>query len=244
MSSSVSSHLATDSVHILGSCPRPRRRGRPVLLIAALVLALGWCAQVARADGDPASDVLLNLPYFLPTDAGSAAAARQTQLAGVLNAAARSGFPMRVAIIAHPDDLGSVTPLWDEPVSYASFLGVELSFVYHGQLLVAMPDGLGLYTPGELPQAERSAIGSMPAPGTGVHLVSGAIAAVRGLAEAAGHPLSGSLVAASAPPPPAASNHVVSLIAFGGGLVLILLSWTASLRARPLRRRSTIPSAS
>lgn len=212
-------------------------------LIVVLGLAGDWGAQAARADGDPASDVLLNYPYFLPFDAGSATVAYQSQLAAVLRAAARAGFNMRVAIIAHPDDLGSDTPLWREPVAYARFLGVELSFVYHGQVLVVMPDGLGLFTVGSLPRAEVAALAAMSAPGSGA-LASAAIAAVRALSAAAGYQLPGAIPAAATATAPS-STDTGSLLAFGAGAILIALAWTASLRARPVqaRRKTTISPA-
>ncbi len=206
--------------------------------------ASGWGAALARADGDPASDVLLNYSYFLPWDAGTAAIADQAQLAGVLQAAVRAGFRLRVAIIAHQDDLGSVTPLWGDPVDYARFLGEELSFVYRGQVLVVMPDGLGLFSVGTLASAERAAIAAMPAPGAAGRLPAAAIAAVRGLAAAAGHPLSGWLIAAAAPRAAPASDQLPSWLAFAAGAVLVALAWAASLYARPLqRRRNTITTA-
>ncbi len=72
-------------------------------------------------------------------------------------AAAKSGYPLRVAVIASPADLGSVTPLWRQPQAYAGFLGEELSLLYKGTLLVVMPDGFGLYGPGAAVPAQRAA---------------------------------------------------------------------------------------
>jgi hypothetical protein len=216
-----------------------------VALIAVVVLAGGWWAQAARADGDPASDVLLNYPYFLPFDAGNATVAHETQLVAVLRAAAREGVPIRVAIIAHQDDLGSDMTLWDQPVAYARFLGVELSFVYHGQVLVVMPNGLGLFTVGSLPKAEITTLEAMAAPGSSTRLATGAIAAVRALAAAAGHPLPAA-IATAAPAAAPSSAGSGSLLAFGAGAILVALAWAASLRARPLqgRRKTTISPVS
>ena len=44
-------------------------------------------------------------------------------------------------MIAHPDDLGTVSALWDKPQTYANYLGYELSLAYTGRLLVVMPSG-------------------------------------------------------------------------------------------------------
>ncbi|MBV9006759.1 MAG: hypothetical protein JO181_18980, partial [Solirubrobacterales bacterium] len=51
-------------------------------------LALGWSAAPARADGDPASDVLATQLLYLPQDAG-VPAAQQAQLGALLQTAAR-----------------------------------------------------------------------------------------------------------------------------------------------------------
>ncbi|MGO9754908.1 MAG: hypothetical protein ACLP8S_31435 [Solirubrobacteraceae bacterium] len=215
-----------------------------VALIALFGACGGWWAQAARADGDPASDVLLNYSYFLPFDAGSATVVYQPRLVAVLQAAEREGFPIRVAVIAHQDDLGSVASLWGRSVAYARFLGEELSFVYRGQVLVVMPNGLGLFTVGSLPKAEITALAAISAPGSGTRLASSAIAAVRVLAAAAGHTLPGTIATAPGVAAPS-STATGSLLAFGAGAILIALAWTASLRARPLqtRRRTTISPA-
>ena len=43
-------------------------------LAFALAVSAGWLASQARADGDPASDVLASQSLFLPGDAGIPAA--------------------------------------------------------------------------------------------------------------------------------------------------------------------------
>jgi len=108
------------------------------------VAALGLLAASARADGDPASDVLVSQTLFLPQDAG-VPANQQAQLDALLHAAQQSGYQIRVALIASPTDLGSVTELWRQPQNYARFLAQELSLLYRGPLLVVMPNGYGLY---------------------------------------------------------------------------------------------------
>ncbi|HXB65940.1 MAG TPA: hypothetical protein VNV42_13810 [Solirubrobacteraceae bacterium] len=109
-----------------------------------VVFCAAWVPAAARADGDPASDVLVSESLFLPADAGLSTA-RQAQLEAALGDSQRAGYPLRVALIASPADLGSVGELWRRPQSYAEFLGDELSLVYRGTLLVAMPNGYGLY---------------------------------------------------------------------------------------------------
>jgi hypothetical protein len=120
-------------------CPISRRAAVAVLIALA---AAAWTAPAARADGDPASDVLAVQSIFLPKDA-NIPLTEQAQLANLVQEADRRGFALRVAIIASTTDLGSVTALWRQPESYARFLGQELALVDRGTLLVVMPNGYG-----------------------------------------------------------------------------------------------------
>jgi hypothetical protein len=205
--------------------------------LAALVTAvlLGIAPAAAVADGDPASDVLAAQPVFLPQD-GGLGEVQQARIAAVMSSAQRHGFPVRMALIATPSDLGSITQLWRMPASYARFLGEELSLVFHGTLLVVMPNGFGLYRTDGVPAAVASSISRMTAPGGGNSLGAAAVTAVQRLAGASGHPLA--LGEVSAPRPTSAGSPDGGPIAwavFAAGAALIALAWTASLRARPAR---------
>ena len=187
----------------------------------------------ARADGDPASDVLVAQTLFLPPDAGLSFSSSH-ELGALLSASAKAGYALRVAVIAGP-----VRPrIGDAAVAPArrttrSFLGQELSLVYHGTLLVVMPNGFGLYGPRAAALAGRAGLGQAPAGGLG----PGTIAAVKRLAAAAGHPLSvGAVVARSAP----SQTDYAALLALAIGALLIVFAWGASLRARPLRSRNAV----
>jgi cytochrome oxidase Cu insertion factor (SCO1/SenC/PrrC family)/thiol-disulfide isomerase/thioredoxin len=118
-------------------------RRQLIALLVALLVAAGVPAA-ALGDGDPGSDVLVYQSLFVASDAGLSIG-QQVKLTGVLRSAARAGVPVRVAIIAHPDDLGAVTALWHKPRAYAQFLGYELSLAYTQRLVVVMPNGLGFY---------------------------------------------------------------------------------------------------
>ena len=124
-----------------------------------MLAALAACGlpALARADGDPGSDVLVYQPLFVAADA-HVSIADQLRLGGMLRSAAHAGAPIRVAIIARRDDLGSVTALWGRPRAYARFLGIELSLSYTGPLLVAMPDGFGVSWPGHSSAAALAAV--------------------------------------------------------------------------------------
>ena len=90
--------------------------------LAALCSRSPWCRPAARADGDPASDVLLQqdvfLPYSVPTSQGTA-----TALTELTKRAAKAGWPVKVG--DHrlgPNDLGSAAQYASDPQGYANFL--------------------------------------------------------------------------------------------------------------------------
>jgi hypothetical protein len=112
------------------------------------LLALALLPAVARADGDPASDVLLQqdvfLPYSVPTSQGTANA-----LTEVTKRTAKAGWPIKVAIIAGGNDLGSAAQYASDPQGYANFLASELQGGVGGsgsnklRLLIVTPVGFG-----------------------------------------------------------------------------------------------------
>jgi cytochrome oxidase Cu insertion factor (SCO1/SenC/PrrC family)/thiol-disulfide isomerase/thioredoxin len=175
-----------------------RRTRSPVarltVALAALAIAFAGClmalAPRALADGDPGSDVLVYETYFTGYDSGLSDA-QQIQLGDLLNQLRRSGTPVRVAIIAHPDDLGTVTPLWREPQRYALYLGAELSLAYDGRLLIVMPNGFGFYWYGHATTGGYKALASLPIGTTAAGLLASTENAVRAVAGAAGAPVAG-----------------------------------------------------
>jgi hypothetical protein len=162
---------------------------RPAWLVStiAAVLAVASLAPAsALADADPASDVLLGTSVFYPY-APPVSAATQKRLNAEAAAAARAHFPIKVAIIATPTDLGAVPNLFGKPQQYADFLDQEISFNSKQPLLVVMPEGYG--TAG-LPSAATQAARSLPSPGhVGEQLAQSSLAALPKLAGAAGHPI-------------------------------------------------------
>jgi len=218
-----------------------RQNRRRLLTIVAstlvLLVALGGQAAPAYADGDPASDVLAVQTLFLPQDAGIPVP-EQAQLVKLLQEAAHGGYQLRVALIASPSDLGSITPLWRQPTAYASFLGQELSLTYNGALLVIMPNGFGVFDQGHSAAAQQAALQGVPLHAVGAGLATTAITAIQRLAAAAGHPLALPHVLARNA---GGSSDVVAWIVFAAGFVLIVLAWTASLLARPLVARRDLP---
>jgi hypothetical protein len=170
--------------------------GKRLAAVALLVLAVG--TGTARADGDPASDVLLSQNLFLPADRQPSLAAEQ-RLNQAVDSASKGRLRIRVAIIATPADLGSVPVLYRQPKRYARFLGQELAFVYTQRLLVVMPNGYGLWRKRPPPPArELAAVDALPPPDTtdGTALALAADRAVRRLLALHG-------LHVVAPPPPA-----------------------------------------
>ena len=106
----------------------------------------------------------------------------------VTTLAAKSGYRIKVAIIASPTDLGGVPNLFNQPVQYASFLGREISFNGKQPLIVAMPVGLGTFEAG--PKA-AGAIADVKIGSGSDGMARAAIEAVMKLAQAAGHPIHG-----------------------------------------------------
>jgi hypothetical protein len=228
------------------------RRWRSLALAAtlALLVMLGIASAVApaaRADGDPASDVLADQPVFIP--AGTAfSASGEAQLRQVVAEARKAGDPIRVALISTKADLGAITQLWRKPNTYAEFLGEELPDVYHGDLLVVMPNGYGVWIVSRhAPPAARlkklgaSLVGA-PLPGTGSATLTDAITGVLKMAASAGYhlapPTATSLPNAGGSPVPGP----IGFAALAGGLILIGGVWTISLRSRPWQRGDGVAS--
>lgn len=157
---------------------------RALALLTAALVAAG-VAQSARADGDPASDYLLGTKVFLPYDA-KFPPKQAAELTGLIAAANKAGFPIRVAVIWSAYDMGSVTSLWRKPHTYAKFLGLELGFVYKQRLLVVMANGFGFNWPKHSPAAEYALLAKIPIPPGPAGLMTAAGTAVKQLAAAGG----------------------------------------------------------
>jgi hypothetical protein len=212
-----------------------RRQGSRIgWLVAVLIatVAVAVSPTAARADGDPASDVLATQPVFLPQDAGIPLG-QQGQVTALVQSASRAGYPIRVALIATRSDLGSVTELWREPQTYAQFLGQELSLVYRGPLLVVMPNGFGFSSAGSAGAEPPSVLGGVPIRSGQGGLAPAALGAVQRLAASAGHDLAIPPSAASVAP--RRSSDLGAIVALAIGAALIVVAWAASLRARPPR---------
>jgi hypothetical protein len=132
-------------------------------LIAALVL-LVLAPGAARADGDPASDVLPEQPVFFGSalDLKSKQAA---QLDALARQAKQQGFEVNVAVISRLEDMGSATQYWGDMDNYGAFLAGEIGCCVKGRLLIVMPDGIGVTYLGHSSTADRKVVSALPAPG-------------------------------------------------------------------------------
>ena len=208
-------------------------RALALACVAAAAVALTMRAAPARADCDPASDVLYIRDVFLPYDEVAKPPASALLVERAVTAAKRAGYPVRVALIASPYDLGTASGLFGKPQAYAHFLGLELRLVFNGRLLVVMPAGFGIYHGGAPTAAEQRLLAGL-AVGAGTEGLNRAAAlAVLRLAGAAGHVLP---VTVPGVPAPASTgggwSDRYTIAAAAGGLALLL----AASRLPPLRR--------
>ena len=155
------------------------------MVLGALTACL--CAPVAaRANGDPASDYLLTQRVFLPLTT-KIDRNEVNRLDALLREADQKHFRIRVAMILSPSDLGTAFSLFGKPEKYSQFLGLELSFVYRGRLLVVMPNGYGYAVNGDPDPKASAVLKKLPAPGRdATKEVHAAIVAVQNLAAASG----------------------------------------------------------
>jgi hypothetical protein len=151
---------------------------RLVVLLLALALLV---PASARANGDPASDVLLTEQVFLPFEAPISKSAAD-DLRKTVSAANAKGYKLRVALIAFTGDLGTAVSLWKHPEDYSKFLGKEIAFVYTGPLLISMPSGFGFYNQGRPVAKEQRVLAGLRPGTTPTPLAESTTAAVRALA--------------------------------------------------------------
>lgn len=196
------------------------------LIVAAIAIAVLWRGgPSALADGDPASDVLVAQSVFYPYSS-NVAPALQIRLNAETAAASGARYPIKVALIAAPTDLGAIPSLFGKPQQYATFLDQEISFldIKHA-LLVVMPNGYGVDNAGRAAETAAASLGK-PADARADDLARAAIVALPKLAAAAGHPLA-LRPAAPSPHSRGASTALKALvlalaaIVIAGGLVVL-----------------------
>ena len=162
--------------------------GKRLVALVAVTVCLS-APSLAGANGDPASDYLLTQNSFLPFTTKIDQTSVQ-RLNALLVAAKAKTFPIRVAVILSPSDLGTAFSLFGQPEKYVRFLGLELSFGYRGRLLVVMPSGYGFAVNGNPDPKASAVLTKLPPPGRdATKEVDAAIVAVQKLAAGEGRHL-------------------------------------------------------
>ena len=219
-----------------------RLRARSVPAAAALSLTLAALAPaliapgVAGADGDPASDVLLGQDVFLPYSPISSQVQRNVY--AVATAARGAGYPVKIALIEAPSDLGVLPALFGKPRIYARFLSAELAGSWSRPVLVVMPGGFGLAAAGRaLPLRALAGVG---VGGGADGLGRAAISATDRLAADSGHPLPPTATGAASALGASASTVREAMLAIllmaAAAAVAIAGAWIARSRRAPIPR--------
>jgi hypothetical protein len=196
---------------------------RRVAALALAVLALMAPAS-ALADGDPASDVLLAQDVYYPY-APKVSKPLSTALDGLLARVRKAGYPMKVALIQTPSDLGAYPNLFGDTQNYANLLAKEIAFNSHPHLLIVMPSGFGGDNLGSNVDSALSAIkvdGAAKSDG----LAQAALAAVARIATANGHatPVPPEASAALKSSKASSKRSTPSALVYGGPVLLALIA--------------------
>ena len=204
---------------------------RRLIALTCAVLLLG--AATALADGDPASDVLLGQNVYYPYSP-PVTRSIQTQLNALTQNAKLAGFPVKVALIQSPVDLGVIPDLFGKPQKYADFLDQEISFQSTQVLLIVMPAGYGVQG---MPAKASAAAASLPKPAgkTSSDLAQAALTAIPKLAEAAGHPIKAGAHTAGGKSTGSSSALLIVLVA-AAAIVAAALALVTLRRRAPAQR--------
>jgi hypothetical protein len=214
------------SDHPRRKLPSIARLGRSALLLAAVLVALH--SGQARADGDPASDVLLAQNVFYPYQPKVSPALEAGLEKTLRSAAQKAGLHLKVAMIGTAEELGLVPNFFGHPQAYARFLDREISFNQPQQLLVVMPAGFGA-----VPASLARSVVRVPiyASQRTNGLTRSAILAVVAVARAQGHPIPTPSLAASS-----SGSSPPALLAFGLPVALLAaVGFAAMYRSRSRR---------
>lgn len=154
--------------------------------LAAAALFAMLVAAPARADGDPASDILYGDNVFLSLVSPDVNAKGKV-LEQLTAAAARRGLPLKVAVVQSRTDLGAVPQLFGKAKWYVKFLRAEITYGrWKGTLIVVMngkPGGVAVAGPAARQASARVGRLSIPPHASLDQLGDVAIAAVRAVAK-------------------------------------------------------------
>jgi hypothetical protein len=195
---------------------------RRAALLALAVLALAPAA--APADGDPASDVLLAQDVYYPY-APKVSPQLTTALNALMKRVRKAGYPMKVALIEAPSDLGAYPNLFGDTQSYANLLAKEIAFNSRPHLLVVMPSGFAGDNLGAKVDSALNGI-EIDQAAKSDGLTKAALAAAARIATANGHPTPVPPEAKAAVPASKSSSKrsTPSLLVYGGPVLLVLIA--------------------
>jgi hypothetical protein len=150
----------------------------------AAAIAVLCAPAVAFAHGDPASHYLETVSLY-PGFEHQPSEKVELQLMGVLDAAKKAGYPIKVSLIS-PADVADTPELLNKPQEYAEFVVGALvgsRIPVEAPVVIVSPAGIGVAGPGaaHLPEVTTGQ--------TGDALARVAMTTVRDLAARAGHPL-------------------------------------------------------
>jgi hypothetical protein len=195
-------------------------RRAALLVIAALALFPAG----ASADGDPASDVLLAQDVYYPY-APKTSKQMTTAMTTLLARVRKSGYPIKVALIQTPADLGAYPSLFGDTQNYANLLAKEIAFNSHPHLLIVMPSGFGGDNLGANVDSALKGI-KVDDAAKSDGLVQAALAAVARIATANGHqtPVPPEATAALATSKASSKRSTPSVLVYGGPVLLTLVA--------------------
>jgi hypothetical protein len=184
---------------------RPTASKRYATALAAVLLAL---PAAASANGDPPSNILLNADVYYGVQPPSAGESHR--LGTTVERANKAGYRIKVALIGAADDLGNIPQYFSQPQAYADHLADGLRFAYRGDLLIVMPNGVGVAAT-KRAEPKKAAIVGIAAKQDPNALANAGERAVRALAKADGHPIGA----------PSGGSSALLIVLVLGGLLLV-----------------------
>ena len=119
------------------------RRMRGLRAVGAALIAALAVAPAALAHGDPASHYL-ETDALYPSYSRQPSQARQLELLGLLEAAERRGYPIKVALVAGPEDLVEDLGMLRTPQRYARPVAALIERRLTAPVLIVTPYGAGV----------------------------------------------------------------------------------------------------
>lgn len=195
------------------------RRAALIALVLAVLSPAG-----AFADGDPASDVLLAQDVYYPY-APKVSNPLKVALDGLAKRVRADGYPMKVALIEDPSDLGAYPNLFGDVQSYANLLSKEIAFNARPHLLVVMPTGFGGDNLGDKVDGALAGI-KVDQEAKSDGLAQAALVAVAKLATANGHttPVPAAARTSLKASHASSSRSTPSVLIYGGPVLLALIA--------------------